>query len=71
MYIIRSLFFGKGIMNITMNQLKELIKIYKTLLTKKIHLGKKFPRKVLYFRRMAIGIGLLKPKTIIAILAIR
>ena len=34
-----------------------------------MNLGSTFPRAILYFRRNTLGIGLIKPETIIAILA--
>ena len=42
-----------------------------TTILRKLGLSTKFPREVLYSRKSAMGIGLLKPSTIIAILAMK
>ena len=42
--------------------------MYKEIICAKLELGKKFPRTVLYIRQNAIGIGLIMPKTAIAML---
>ena len=46
------------------------MKIYEPVILKKLGLGEKFPRLCLYSRWSALGIGLMKPKIIIAILAL-
>ena len=56
-------------MKITNNQDKELRKLYETTIAKKLRLGSNFPRAAMHSRKSAVGIGLVKPKTVIAILA--
>jgi len=46
-----------------------LQKKYEGTITQKIRLGTKFPRAILYLRRNAIGLGLIRPKTSIAMQA--
>ena len=56
-------------MKITNNQDKELRKLYETTLAKKLRLGSNFSRAAMCSRKSAVEIGLVKPKTVIAILA--
>ena len=69
MYLIKKVYFGCGIANITRKQENELLQICERPIIKKLGLSEKFPRELLYSRKLALGIGLLKPSTIIAILA--
>ena len=71
MYLCRKVFFSCRIINMNNTQEKELMRIYEPIILKKIGLGEKFPRLCLYSRRSALGIGLLKPTTILAILALK
>ena len=48
-----------------------MIKIYESVILKKIGFRENFPRSCLYLRRTALGIGLMKPRTIMAILALK
>ena len=65
MYIIRSMFFGTGIVEIIDKQNNELRKLYETLIARKLRLGAKFLRRILYTRRNTIEIRLVQPKTMI------
>ena len=56
-------------MKISKQQDKELRRLYETTLAKKLRLGSNFPRAAMHSRKSAVGIGLIKPKTVIAILA--
>jgi len=69
MYLIKKVYFGCGIIRITRKQENELLKICERPILRKLGLSEKFPRELLYSRKSALGIGLLKPSTIIAILA--
>ena len=46
-------------------------KISESALLKKLGLSKKFPQKVLYSRKTTLGVGLLRPSTIIVILVLK
>ena len=71
MYLLRRVYFGCGIMQLMPNQEKELIKISEPILLKKMGLSINFPRKLLYARKSALGVGLIKPSTMILILSMR
>ena len=47
------------------------MQISKSILLKKLGLSEKFPRKILYSRKSELGVGILKPRMIIAILALK
>ena len=69
MYLITHVYFGCGILNINPKQEEILMKLSEPVILKKIQLSVKFPREVLYARKSALGIGLMKPSTILAVLA--
>ena len=69
MYLTTHVYFGCRILKVTPKQEEILIKISKPVLLKKINLSEKFPREVLYARKSALGIRLMKPSTILAVLA--
>ena len=46
------------------------MRIYEPVILRKLGLGEKFPRLCLYSRRTALGLGLMKPSTIMAIQAL-
>jgi len=47
------------------------MKISEAILLKKLGLSKKFPRRILYAKKSELGVGILKPSTIISILALK
>ena len=51
MYMIRSIYFGYGIFELTEVQDKALRLIYERSILKKLGLGEKFPRILLYVRK--------------------
>ena len=59
MHMIRSAVFGHGILELNKKQEKELRLIYNGLLLKKLGLEEKFPRLLLYIRKLAGGVRLL------------
>ena len=67
-YMIKSVFFGCGIVELNEQQERELRRIYEEPLLLKLGLSRKFPRDVLYSRKSALGVGIMKPSTIIDIL---
>ena len=58
-------------MSITRKQENEFRSIYKTVILKKLGLSMKFPRYILYARKSALEIGILKPSTIIDTLSLK
>ena len=64
-YLIRSMYFGCRILKLINPQQKQLIKIYEPIILKKLYLSQKFLRSMLYMRKSALGIGIMKPSTII------
>ena len=47
------------------------MEISKTTLLKKLNLREKFPRELLHTRKMKLGIGLMKPSTILVVLSLQ
>jgi len=70
-YLIKKVYFGCGIMHLNKQQEQILQTISESTILRKLGLSEKFPREILYSRKSALGIGLLKPTTIIAILAMK
>jgi len=70
-YLIKKVYFGCGIVTLEPNQEMILRKIYEPVILRKLQLSEKFPRDVLYMRNSALGIGLLKPTTIIDSLSLK
>jgi len=71
MYLMRKVYFRCGIITIMPNQEKILMKISKSILLRKMDLSKKFPRKMLYARKSALGVELMKPLRMVAILSLK
>ena len=67
-YMIKSVCFGCGIIELSEEQEIELKKIYEEPLLIKLGLSRRFPRAVLHSRKSALGIGIMTPRTIIDIL---
>ena len=67
-YIIKSVYFGYGIFELIPGQEKELKRLYEEPLLIKLGLSQNFLWKVLYSRKSALGIGIMKPSSIINIL---
>ena len=70
-YMLTNVFFGCGIVNFTKKQCDELKKIYELPIIRKMRLGDNFPRKLLYVKKSALGVGLIEPATVIDYLAIK
>ena len=64
-YVIKSVYFGCGIVELTNKQEEELKIMYEEPLLTKLGLSRKFPRNVLHNRKSALGVGIMTPKTII------
>ena len=71
MYLIKKVYYGGGILTINKKQEAILRSIYESVLLHKMGLSKKFPRKVLYARKSALGVGLMAPRTIMNVLALK
>ena len=70
-YLIKNVYFRTGIIQLTLNQELKLIRIYKQMILWKLRLSKKFPRRILYVRKSVLGIGIMKPSTIVDTLALK
>jgi len=70
-YMIKSIYFGCSIMKLINQQDAILMKIYKLMLLWKLRLSMKFPRIILYTRKTVIGIGIMKPSTVIDTLVLK
>ena len=70
-YMIKSVFFGYGVIELNSKEEKELKRIYEEPMLVKLGFSKKFPRIILYTRKSALGVGLMQPSTIIAILKLK
>ena len=71
MCLVTQVFFGCGIISLISNQEKILMKISEGTLLRKLGLSEKFPRKVLCARKTQLGVGILKPNTILTILSLK
>ena len=65
------MYFRCGIIKLDNKEEVELIKIYKVLLLRKLDLSIKFPWAVMHTSKELLGLGFMKPKTIIAIQVLR
>jgi len=70
-YMIKSVFFGCRVIQLKLRQEKELKQLYEEPLLIKISFSRKFPRKVLYMRKIALGIGIMSLRTIIDTLKLK
>ena len=70
-YMITSVFFGYGVITLIKKEEKELQRIYKEPILVKMGLSRKFLWTILYTRKSILGIGLMKPSTIIDILKLK
>ena len=67
-YMIKSVYFGCGIIELSAKQEQALQQIYEEPLLVKLGLSRNFPRLVLYSRKSALGVGIMRPSTIIDML---
>ena len=70
-YMIKSVFFGCGVIQLNVCQEKELKRLYEEPLLIKMGFSRKFPRKVLYMRKTALGIRIISPWIIIDTLKLK
>ena len=71
MYLIKQVYFGCEVIKLTPKQEKTLLEISERAILKKLGLSEKFPRAVLHSRKTALGVGLMKPTTIVNILTLK
>jgi len=60
MYLIKQVYFSCGIIHLSPKKDKILREISEKVLLKKLGLSEHFPRDVLYSRRIALGVGIMK-----------
>ena len=70
-YIITSVYFGCGIVKLSPKEEQELRRLYEAPMLMKLGFSRNFPRHTLYSRRSALGIGLMKPNTIIDMMKLK
>ena len=71
MYLIKKVYYGGGIFSLNKRQETILMNIYESVILTKMGLSVKFPRRVLYARKTALGVGLMAPSTIMSMLALK
>ena len=70
-HIMKLVYFGCRIVELNKRQVEILKHIYKEVIAKKIGLGKKFPRKILYARKTVLGVGLISLSMAVKIQALK
>lgn len=70
-YLIRKVFFGCGVIKLTDEQDDILCKLFEITILKKLGLSVTYPRALLYVSKTSMGVGLLRPKIIIAQLQVK
>ena len=71
MYMLWSIYFGYRVVQLIKKQEDELRSIYKGPLIKKLGLSVKYLKYVIYTRILVEGLGILQPKIILAIIALK
>ena len=71
MHLTKKVHYGGVIFHIDDSQERMLKSIFESVILNKMGLSIKFPRKVLHARKSALGVGLMAPKTIMSVLAIK
>ena len=67
-YLMKKVFFGCGIIELKDQQDRVLRKMHETTIANKLRLGNNFLRAALCSRKNAIGIGMIKMKTVMTML---
>jgi len=70
-YMLTYIFFWCGVVQLNPDEEMELIKIYEGPIVEKFGLGEKFLCKVLYFHKNFLGMGFMRPNTILTILSMK
>ena len=66
-----SVYFRTGIIQLNSKQEDELKRLYKEPMLQKIRLSTKFPKELLYARRIALSVGFISPNTALVISALK
>ena len=69
--LIKKVYFGHRIINLSLQEEKVLKSICKLILLKKLKLSEKLPRKVLYSRKSSLGAGILALRAIVDTLVLK
>ena len=70
-YLIKHVYFRYEVLQLNQKQEGELMKISEATMIRKIGLSNQFPQKSLYTKKSQLGVGILKPSAIIAILSLK
>ena len=65
-YMLTSVYFGSGIIELSEEQEKEIMKMTEPALLRKLGLSINFPRTVMYEAHNILGLGFMKPRIMIA-----
>ena len=68
---MKSMYFRCEIVELNPKQEEILKNIYKEIIADKIGIGKKFPRRILYIRKTAIRVELIKLSIVVRIQALK
>ena len=71
MYMIKAVLFRYSVVELHLKEEEELKRIYEEPFLQKLGLSKKFPRAVMYTRKSTLGLGIMAPSTIIALLKLK
>ena len=71
MHILKSVFFSCIVVHLTNKQIAELKKIYEVPLLHKLQLSTRFSKELLYARKSWLGVELLAPETVLAMLKLK
>lgn len=70
-YMLKSVFFGCGVVRLSQMEELELKRIHDTPILKKLGLSIKLPCEVMYMRKTALGLGLIEPNVVLTILTLK
>ena len=70
-YMLKSIFFSCAVVHLINKQIAELKRIYKVPLLRKLQLSTRFPKELLYIWKSWLGVGLLAPEIVLAILKLK
>ena len=71
MHVLKSVFFSCAVVHLAKKQIAELKRTYEAPLLRKLQLSTRFPKELLYVWKLWLGVGLLAPKTVLAILKLK
>ena len=71
MYVVQQVFFQCGIVDLAREEEVELQRIYENPMLQNLGLGEKFLRRLTYIDVKVLGLGLMRPRTIMSILGVK